>query len=429
MFMPKRLLIFLWLLCGHSIVHAQNTLQYYIGMAEQNSPLLNDSKNQNKASELELQRLKAFFTKPQMNVVGNYLLAPIVSTDNGSTSLELNSNGANKYFGYDLGQSNGGLYQGLVTFIQPLFSQKRYNTFAGQVKVGMLVNQNNILLTKHDIEKIVTDQYILCLFDKKQMDFAYSMMILLNDQLAVVKKLAENGVLKQSDVTLLNIEYESNQNLVATYKATYRRDLMDLNILCGIKDTTFVQLPNIQLELSAPLIASNYLERYRLDSLNLVALQKVFETKYKPQVNFFTNAGLNAVYMPTIPNRFGFSTGLSIVWNFYDSHQKNIMRRKTNIQLQTVSFYRNNFIVQNTVRVNKFLNELQSYTERANIAQKQLDEYQALLSSYKKEILQGQLSIINYLITLKNMTMVKRDYLLLETNRLLLINAYNYWNW
>lgn len=427
--MLRGLLFILLFECGNTILHAQNTLQDYIALAKQNSPLINENKNKSKVSEYELERLRAFYTRPQIGVSANYLMAPIVSTHNNKTKLEINSDGAQKYYGYDLGLTNGGLYQGLVTYSQPLFNNKRYQVFAEQENISNQVNENNTKLTVHDIGKLVTDQYVLCLLDLQQMNFADSMSLLINQQKNIVRKLVNSSILNPSDLALLNIEYENNQSVFATFKSAYRSHLMDLNMLCGINDTTLVMLSPISLDLREKYFASNYFQKYRLDSLNLIAAQAVFETKYKPQVNFFVNGGLNALYAPDIINRFGFSAGLILNWNFYDGHQRSIMQNKTNIQLQTVSFYRENFTTQNDIRKHKLLAELRSYAVRKNIAQIQLDEYDNLLTIYKKEILQAQISIINYVTTLRNMMAVKRDYFLLETNRLLLINAYNYWNW
>ncbi len=408
---------------------SQNTLADYISAAQKNSPLINDNKNLSKVNELEAERLKAFYTKPQVGVTANYLFAPIISFDDNKTKFEPNPSGATKYVGYDMAASNGGTYQGLISLTQPLFNGKRYEAFAEQTSVNKQISQNTVKLSSHDLEKLVTDQYILYLLDKRQWMFVDSMLVILNDQSGIVKKLVESSLLKQSDLSLLNIEIQNNKGLLTTYKATYRRDLMDLNVLCGISDTTFVLLKDVELSPAKEVVNSAYLEKYRLDSLNLNATQKIFETKYRPQLNAFGNAGLNAVYAPTLPNRFGVSGGLSLNWNLFDGNQKSVTRKKTELQMQTVSFYRDNFLLQNNIRKNKILNELKSYDDRRVVAQTQLQEYTNLLGFYKKEIIQGQLSILSYVTVLKNMTIAKRDYFLLEANRLLLINAYNYWNW
>lgn len=410
-------------------VCAQQTLEYYIRAARENSPLINDQINLSKANLLEKDRLKAFYTKPQIGVTANYLFSPIISKDNNKTSFIPNAENANNYLGYDLAYSNGGQYQAMLNVTQPLFNGERYKVAAEQLDVNSQINENNVKLSEHDIEKMVTDQFILCLQDSKQISFAEQMVKLLTDQREILKKLIENSIYKQSDLSLLNIEYQNFQSQLTTFKANYQRDLMELNIMCGIKDSSVVQLQDPNLTLNANVSDSKFLEKYRLDSLNLVAQQKIFELKYKPQLNVFANAGLNAVYAPTIPSRFGLSAGLSFTYNFFDGNQKAINRSKTEVLENSVSFYKSIFTKQNTVRKSKILTELQSYTDRISIVEQQLKEYDLLLNSYKKEILSGQLSIINYTMVLKNMATLQRDYTLLFSQQQVLINAYNYWNW
>lgn len=413
-----------------SVLHAQRSVQEYINAAQQNSPLIKDNQNLTKANQLEVERLKAQFTKPQVGVNGNYNFAPILSTDN-NTQIELNSKGAQKYYGYDLGLTNGGLYQGLVTITQPLFYSERYKAYEEQANIYSQVNQNNIKLAVHDIEKYVIDQYILCLLDLQQSKYAEDMILRLGQQKVIVQKLVSSALLKQSDLNLVNIEYGNFENQLVFSRANYRTNLMDLNILAGINDTSLVQLDTLALtpRVDVSSFSSQYLQRFRLDSLNLTATQNVFETRYKPQVNVFANSGLDAANISALPRRFGVGGGVSLIWNFYDGKQKDITRRKTNILLQSLASYRDNFLAVNDVRKNKFITELNSYKERSVLLQQQLREYQSVIDSYRRELLSGQQSVINFINTIRNMGIVQRDYTLLQTNQLLLINAYNYWNW
>jgi outer membrane protein TolC len=135
------------------------------------------------------------------------------------------------------------------------------------------------------------------------------------------------------------------------------------------------------------------------------------------------------VYAPTIPNRFGLSAGLSFSWNIFDGHQRSINEQKTSVLLQSVSSYKNYFKTQNEVRKQRIVKEIGGLDQRLQILQQQLEEYNSLMSFYKKELVQGQLPVINYINVLKTQIAAKRDYFLLKTNRLLLINMYNYWNW
>ena len=67
--------------------------------------------------------------------------------------------------------------------------------------------------------------------------------------------------------------------------------------------------------------------------------------------------------------------------------------------------------------------------ERLNALCGQLSEYDTVLVNYLKEIRAGQRSVVDYITVLRNKIQAERDYVTLQTNRQLLIAAYNYWNW
>ena len=412
-----------------TMLNAQD-LSYYIDKAKINSPLIQDNRNQSEAAHLEADRLKAFYTKAQISLTAIYSFDPIISRDNGQSKLDLNPSGsAENYSGYDLAASNGGVYQGLLNINQPMFNGIRYETAAEQVLIGAQINQNNIQLAAHDLEKFITDQYILCLQDYRQTVYLENLVRIISEQKNMVSKLVENGIAKQSDLSLLNIEQKTQQTALSTFRATYRRDLMDLRVLCGISDTTFQVLNNIDLQLQEDVAKSRFTERYRLDSLNLVAAQKMFELKYKPLVSLFANTGLNAVYAPTIPNRLGIGAGVNFTLNLTDGKQRGTTQQRTAVLMRTTKLYKDFFYNQNSVRKNRILTELKSIGERVTLTEDQLKEYQKLLELYKQELSRGQISVINYITTLKTMALTQRDFVILKTNRELLVNLYNYWNW
>ena len=84
---------------------------------------------------------------------------------------------------------------------------------------------------------------------------------------------------------------------------------------------------------------------------------------------------------------------------------------------------------QNHLRIQQYLTEIQRYDKRKALLRKQSAEYEALLADYRKEIQAGQLSVIDYITVLKSKIQVEKNYLLLQTNRQLLVAAFNYWNW
>ena len=101
------------------------------------------------------------------------------------------------------------------------------------------------------------------------------MITILENQKSILNKLVTNSIYKQSDETLLNIEYQNYQGQLATLKANYQRDLFDLNILCGIDDNTVINLTENVIELTSEKKSSAFVEKFNLDSLNLATQQKL----------------------------------------------------------------------------------------------------------------------------------------------------------
>ena len=167
----RQLSIFILLFSIHYAIHCQNDLPFYIYQAKANSPLIQDNKNQSEVNKIEIERIKALYTKPQITFNSGIAVAPIINRDNGTSQLQISPGDATNYFGYDIAASNGGIYQGMLNINQPLFNSGKLKMASEQALVANQINQNNIKLSEHDIEKIVGDQYILCLQDIKQTDY------------------------------------------------------------------------------------------------------------------------------------------------------------------------------------------------------------------------------------------------------------------
>lgn len=427
-----RLLFSFYAICCTSVLYGQNptrSLPYYIETARNNSPLIRDYHNQIAIQQNELQRLKAFYTRSRVELNGDYLFVPIIVREDGKTSFKWNAKDATDYYGYDLGESSGSLHAG-INWTQPLLGNKIYKTAKEQAQVHTDILNDNIRMEKHQLERSVKEQYILCLLDKQQIDLADSITETLNRQRSIVQKMIQSGSVRQSDLHLLTIEQAANDELRIAALQSYHTHLMDLNILCGIKDTAKVDLEHIDLQpdLSSDM-PSSFWERYRLDSLNTVASLNTFHSQYKPQLNLFVTGGLQIGEFAYAYKHFGWSAGLTFSWTLFDGKQKRWKERQTRVQLNTIETYKVNFQNQNHLRIQQYLTEIQRYDKRKALLRKQSAEYEALLADYRKEIQAGQLSVIDYITVLKSKIQVEKNYLLLQTNRQLLVAAFNYWNW
>ena len=417
------------LLLFPAVVSAQpKDLSFFIKKAKTNSPLLFKQKTQNKILAVEANRLKAFYTQPEIGLNAGILFAPIVSNDNNATKFQWISKDANDYYGYDLAVSDGGQYQALVSYEQPLFSGKKLEIVNRHLMENIEKNQNDIQLTTIDIERFVGYQYLRCVQAKKQIAYFTDLQKLINDEIKTLNRLVQNGIYKPSDLQRLQIERTNYQIKISEAKINYEQNLYDLKILCGINDTIIYDLQDTEFQMQ-PVAAdtSVFFEKYRIDSLNLWTAQQVSELKYKPRMSAFADGGLNAVYLPGI-NRLGVSVGLKFSWVLYDGHQRNLEREKTNLLLQDVSFKKQQFVTQRTVQLSKLRSQMLNIDNQLKLKENQQNAYLKLLEIYKSELSQGNISIIDFSNTIRDMATVKQEIILLEIKKKALINTYNYWN-
>lgn len=403
-------------------------LDFYITKAKEFSPLINQAKNDNKIAGLDLELIRSVLSKPEINIEASALFAPIISHDNNTYKFEIVSNGATNYAGYDMAITDGGQYQSFVSLKQPLFTGSSLKTHSYKADIARQINENRISLTSHELEKVISHQYILCLKSKESADISLELLKEFNDRILVMQKLVENAIYKQSDLMLMQIELDNYKLDYETYLSDFRINLSDLNVLCGITDTTLVELQDLNLHVNnSSNISSSFLVSYRLDSLNLNAEQSISDLKYKPQVNLFANAGLNAVYLPTF-NRFGLSTGLTFSWNVFDGYQQKIQKQKTGINMLTLDFEKQNFVTQQVIYKKGILNQLAFLDKKIELIENQLVKYDQLLKAYRIQLAQGDLSVMDFKNTEKEFVSKKQEKALINLEKQSLIISYNYWN-
>ncbi len=415
---------------SHGQEDGSKSLRYYIETAKENSPLITDLQNQTEIEQAELERLKAMYTHSRLELNGDYLFVPIISKDGGRTAFKWNARSATDYYGYDLGENSGSFHAG-VTWTQPLWGRSSYKAAQEQTRINMDIANNRIRMEDHQLERSVTEQYLLCLLDKAQIDFTDSVGSVIGCRIEIVQKLVESGLSKQSDLNLLMIEREANAELHTAACQDYHTHLMDLNLLCGIDESTDVALSdmNLPIRLRSDREPSLFTEQYRLDSLNTVASLHSFNLQYKPKLDLFVNGGLQVGDFSGWYRHFGLSAGITFSLTIFDGRQKRQKERLVVWQQNTIQTYKDNSEYQRNMRIKQCLAELDGYNERERALDNQLAEYESVLSDYCREMDAGQVSVLDYITVLRNKIQTEKDRLLLRTNKQLVIATYNYWNW
>lgn len=291
--------------------------------------MIADYRNRTEIEQAELERLKAMYTHSWLELNGDYLFVPIVSKDGGRAAFKWNARSATDYYGYDLGESSGSFHAG-ATWTQPILGRSSYKVAQEQAKINTDMANNRVRMEEHQLERSVTEQYLLCLLDKAQVDFTDSVGTVIDSRIGIVRKLVENGLSKQSDLKLLLIERDANAELNTAARQDYHTHLMDLNLLCGIDEAADVALSDISqpVRLRSDGEPSLFTEQYRLDSLNTAMSLRSFNLQYKPKLDLFVNGGLQVGDFAGWYRHFGWSAGLTFSWTIFDGRQKRLKERQ-----------------------------------------------------------------------------------------------------
>ena len=421
--MIKRTIILVIIVSG--ITLSQNTLDYYLNKGIENAPSLSEYKNLQQINSLQNELNSAENSAFNVFLTADYLFAPYFN-NNGKL---ISTNPDPKAYGYDVGITNGGLYSALLNVEKNIFNGGELNAYQNQNKIQSEQYSYNYNLEKHNLEKQITDQYLTTYKSFMLLNLSKDIVSNLSEQLKITAEMVENGYEKAQNYLLLKISLQNEQLSFNESYQNYKNDLAQLNSICGIKDTNAVELSEVELELSPSKSVSDFYKKYELDSLAVINQQTVFETKYLPQLKLFVNTGLNAVEIDGIQRKVGMSAGLSFSLPIFDGGQKSLTRQQNQISQKTISDYKKYFAVNLEMMVENILFRINSLRKNLDDQRYQITEYEKLMDISKKELQNGDISMIEYLTLLKNFIDLRKNKIEKQIEYQMEINNYNYWNW
>lgn len=403
---------------------AQNNLEFYLNKAYENSPALNEIKNLESVAKLQNELNYSQNSAFQAYLSADYLFAPYFN-NNGKF---ISTNPDPKAIGYDAGITNGGLYSAQINIEKNIFNGGLTSTLKRQTDIRQEQNKFNYVLEQRSLKKQVTDQYLNTFKSLMMFHLAEETVKNINEQLKLTGELVEKGYVKSQNYLLLKIELQSQQISLKENFQTYKNDLMQLNSLCGIKDTQTVFIDPVQIQMSNRKNKFNFLEKYKLDSLTAANQQELFETKYLPHVKLFFNTGLNAVELEGIQRKFGLSAGINFQLSIFDGGQKSITKQQNEIAINTINNYRK--FAENNIenRRQSLLFNIKVIEDNLKNLSDQLKNYNDLIALSNKQLTTGDISMIDYLTILRNFIELRKTRIEKEISLQTEINNYNYWD-
>jgi outer membrane protein TolC len=417
--------IYFLLFAIYKLSLAQYSLDYFVGKAIENSPVLKEYHHLQTVNQFQQKLNRAENSAFQISLSGDYLFTPYFNNHGHLVT----TNPSPQAIGYDINLFDGGLYSAQLNLERNIFNGGLLNIFDQQVRIQDEAICFESDLEKHNLVKQIADQYLTTYQFLLLTHLAQEVVTNLHQQVILTNTLVEKGYTKVQDYLLLKIELETRTVELNDTKEQYRSNLYQLYALCGMQDTMVADIDSISLVMNKVIPTSNFMQKFSLDSLALVNQQNLFETKYLPRLNVFFNTGLNAVELKNMQRKFGLSAGLSMSLPLFDGRQKHLTRQQSLIHQQTISAYRS-FSEKNIARQREILvSRITSMQRNIYALNKQISDFQSLLQISEKQLQQGNISMIDHLTLLRNYMEIRKNKINMQINLQLEINNYNYWNW
>jgi len=399
------------LLIPTSVINAQikNTLDYYLNSAKENSPVLNDFKNQRYSLKIDSLNMKADYGF-KVTGIGDAMYAPVIGG-----------------WGYDAALSSGQNITALIRMSKDLLGKNNLDTRLANYSLGIrqLLNQSNI--TELQLKRAVTDQYILTYAAQEQVQNAQEIIQLLTQEEIILKKLTQNAAFKQTDYLSFMVTLQQNQLLAQQRYADWLNNYATLNYLAGIVDTTLqkIETPLISIQKTLPFEQSVYAKSYETDSLKLANDANIIKYEYQPKLSAYADGGYSSSLVTSPYKNFGASAGLSLTIPIYDGDkQKKLLQQnhlEQNTQQQYSEFQKKQYLQQSA----QIETQIKQYKQMIVTANEQLKYAQALIEANLKQLPTGDVKVTDFIVSVNNYINLKSGLIQFEMT---LNNLYNQQN-
>ena len=387
-----------------------HSLEYYIEAGLKNSPVLIDLNNQIASRSIDSNLILSNF-KPQVNVLSQAIYAPTFK--NG---------------GYDEAITNGGIYSGILSVNQPIFIKSFKSIQFQEIGIAVKSISNSILYNCIELKKKITEQYLNTFAIQSQIKFNQSLISLLIDERSIIKQLVEKGVYLQTDYLNISTGITAQKILIKQLNNSFYNELVNLNSLCGIEDTSIVELVKVEL----PSFIENNLAlrpaylQFSIDSLSNYQNKLKLGLNYRPRINLYADAGFNAITPENIPNRLGTSIGFNLIVPIYDGNKKKLQIDKINYEEDSRINFRNFYVKQHSSEYYRLSRQLVFTQEIISDIKSQIAEQENIINLYKSEIEKGLVRFMDFMTILSNYALAKNNLTITEANQQQIINMMNY---
>mgnify|MGYP001454457831 CR=1 FL=1 len=383
------------------------TLEEYLTLAKENSPLLNDYNNQRYSLKIDSLKLRADYGI-QVTGMGDLSGAPLIHN-----------------WGYNGGTLNSGRnLDAVVRISKDLLGNKNLDTRLAKYSLEMkhLINQSGI--SKVQLCKAVTEQYINTYSTQQQYAVAQEVVQLLEQEDFILKELTRKATFKQTDYLSFKVTLQQKLLALQQQYADWQNNYATLNYLVGRVDTTLhhLQPPLLQTGQPAPFNQSLYAESYKIDSLKLMNEARIINYDYQPKLSLYVDGGYSSALTATPYKNFGTSAGISLTVPIYDGNKRKKALQQNRLAQNTRKDYNDFEHQQYQQQAAQLEGQIRQYKQMLATAKEQLKYAQALIKANLEQLPTGDVKVADFILSINNYINLKSGLVQYETT---LNNLYN----
>jgi outer membrane protein TolC len=289
---------------------------------------------------------------------------------------------------------------------------------------------DTMFLSRKDLVKTITEQYITAYGDQLTMDYSNDLYNLMIKEEDALKKLAQSSVIKQTEFLSFDITLKQQELTYLQAQIQYNTDFLTLNYLAGIVDTMITRLEEPRLTDSLPLDFYNsvFYKRFINDSLRIVNEKKIIDYSYRPTISAVGDAGFNSSLQNTPYKNFGFSVGLNIKHILYDGHQKKMKYQKLELEERTRIANKDFYVNQYNQQIRQLYIQLRGTNELFDKIKEQVSYSRTLIEAYGKLLQTSDVKVTDFVTAITNYMNAQNTFRQNIISRLKIMNQINYWN-
>lgn len=409
--MHKRFLLILFLSALTLIAHNQTrNLDYYLEEGLRNSPLLNEYRNRINSANSDSLLIRAA-KMPLVEATSQLLYSPVYTN-----------------FGYDEVITDGGNYMAVMGISQNIFNKREISNKFEAVSILKKSISNASKVTELELKNVITNQYLSAFSGYSDFSFNKTLLELILKENEIVKQFVINGVFKQTDYLSLIVATQSQEILVNQLKILLRKDLLLLNQLCGLTDTSWYELaePLLFIKGSSDVSKTPSFIQYKIDSVRIENEKMAVDIRYRPKINWFADAGVLTSKPMTFYKNFGYSVGIGLNVPIYDGNQRSLEKQKLGFEENSRQVYEKTYKNQYYSKIQQLKEELNSLNQLSISLENQLKTSRQLIKALKDQLEAGIIQMTEYILAIKNFQTTSRNLNMINIQKFKVINDINF---